>query len=78
MLHDMFQILTRAIRKRRAIRYVTAFPEDAVAAQTILTALELRAKCAREAAEMLAGRQFSDAEWLSISERWERAWHGIA
>jgi hypothetical protein len=74
----MFEFLAKSIRRSRAKRYVKAFPEDAPAAETILAALELRAKTAKEAAEMLAGREISAEEWRLISERWDRAWHGIA
>jgi hypothetical protein len=58
-------------------RYVMAFPDDAPAALTIPTAIELGAKTAREAAEILASREFSDDEWVSIAARWERAWRYI-
>lgn len=73
----MFEFITRAIRQRRARQYAKAFPDDLAAVQAILMALDFKAKNAREAAEMLAGREFSEAEWLAISTRWERAWHGI-
>ena len=73
----MLDFISRAIRKRRALRYAKAFPDDIPAVQAILTALELKAKNSREAAEMLVGRELSDAEWKPVSARWERAWRGI-
>jgi hypothetical protein len=73
----MFAFLTKAIRQRRALRYAKAFPDEITAVQAILAALELGAKSARDAAEMLAGRELSDAEWLTVSPRWERAWLGV-
>jgi hypothetical protein len=73
----MLEFITRAIRRRRASRYAKAFPDDIAAVQAVLAALELKAGNARDAAEMLAGRPLSDAEWQPISARWERVWHGI-
>ena len=73
----MFAFLTKAISQSRALRYAKAFPDDLPAVQAILAALEFGAKSARDAAEMLAGRELSDAEWLAVSPRWERAWLGI-
>ena len=73
----MFGFIDRAIRKRRALRYLKAFPEDITVVEAILAALELKAKSPRDAAEMMAGRELTDAEWLPMSLRWERPWHGI-
>ena len=73
----MFEFISRAIRKRRALRYAKAFPEDLAAVQAILAALDLHAKSAREAADILAGRLLSDSEWRSIADRWERIWNSI-
>ena len=73
----MFDFITRAIRRRRAIRYFKAYPEDLAAVQAVLAALELKAKTAKEAAEMLFGRELSDVEWQKMSARWERVWNRI-
>ena len=73
----MFDFITRAIRRRRAIRYFRAYPEDLAAVQAVLAALELKAKTAKEAAEMLFGRELSDVEWQKMSARWERVWNRI-
>jgi hypothetical protein len=74
----MLQFITKKLRHYRAREYLKVHPEDEAAVQPILFALDtLSAKSAREVAEMLAGRRFSDAEWLSISPRWERAWNAV-
>ncbi|RXG84047.1 hypothetical protein EAS61_40065 [Bradyrhizobium zhanjiangense] len=73
----MLEFITRAIRRRRAERYIRAFPDDEPAAMVVVVALELRAKSPREATEMFARRPLSDAERAPISARWERTWHGI-
>jgi hypothetical protein len=73
----MFYFRTRAIRRRRAIRYFRAYPEDLAAVQAVLAALDLKAKTAKEAAEMLFGRELPDVEWQKMSARWERVWNGI-
>jgi hypothetical protein len=73
----MFYFITRAIRRRRAIRYFRAYPEDLAAVQAVLAALDLKAKTAKEAAEMLFGRELSDVEWQKMSARWERVWNSI-
>jgi hypothetical protein len=72
----MFYFITRAIRRRRAIRYFRAYPEDLAAVQAVLAALD-KAKTAKEAAEMLFGRELSDVEWQKMSARWERVWNSI-
>ena len=73
----MFDFITRAIRRRRAIRYFKAYPEDLAAVQAVLAALELKAKTAKEAAEMLFGRELSDVEWQKMSARREGVWHSV-
>jgi hypothetical protein len=45
--------------------------------QAVLAALDLKAKTAKEAAEMLFGRELSDVEWQKMSARWERVWNSI-
>ena len=74
---DYVLLSNRAIRRRRAIRYFRAYPEDLAAVQAVLAALDLKAKTAKEAAEMLFGRELSDVEWQKMSARWERVWNGI-
>lgn len=73
----MWQFVQRFTRKRRALRYAKAFPGDLPAVQAVLLALELNAKNAREAAEILAGRALTDREWSAVSPRWERTWQAV-
>jgi hypothetical protein len=73
----MFGFIDRAIRKRRVVRYLKALPEDVTVVQAILAALEFKAKSPRDAAEMMAGRELTDAERVPMSLRWERPWYGV-
>jgi len=62
----------------RAFAYAARFPDDQAAAMLILTSVKkLRAKSARQVAEMTAGRSLSDPEWKRYGARWERAWKAI-
>jgi hypothetical protein len=54
----VFDHVTKAIRRRRALRYFRAYPED------------LAAKTAKEAAEMVFVLELSDVEWQKMSARW--------
>ena len=74
----MFNSFARAARKRRAERYLKLHPEDEAAVEPIMLALDqLAPRSARDVAEMLAGRCFTDVEWLKVAPRWERAWNAI-
>jgi hypothetical protein len=74
----MFRMFAKARRKRRAERYLQLHPEDVAAVGPILFALDrLAPKSARDVAEMRAGHRLSDAEWRSVSARWNRTWDAI-
>jgi hypothetical protein len=63
----------------RAIQYLGKHPEDEPAVKAILIGIEaFEISCAREAAEITAGRPLSDEEWHKYGPRWERAWNFIA
>jgi hypothetical protein len=75
----MLSWLTRMLRNRRAKRYLATYPDDAPIVEPILGTRDmLHAESARQVAEMVAGRRFSDAEWERYGPRWERAWLAIA
>ncbi len=74
----MFEWFRRKMRKRRALRYLLLHPEDEVAVCSILFTLALSPKAtARDAAETVAGRPLSDAEWSQFGAKWERPWAAI-
>jgi hypothetical protein len=74
----MFRVFAKAIRKRRAARYLERHPEDLAAVGPILFALDrFTPTSAREVAEMRAGHRLSDAQWHQISARWNRVWNAI-
>jgi hypothetical protein len=43
--------------------------------QMIETANMLHAKSAREAADMVAGRELTDSEWSEVAPLWEARWY---
>lgn len=66
-------------RTRRAAKYLSVFPDDAAAVQTVLLALHLSPNStARDAAEFFRGREIADEEWQRLASRWERTWAAIA
>jgi hypothetical protein len=74
----MFRLFAKAIRKRRAERYLQVYPEDHAAVGPILFALDrFEPKSARDVAEMRAGHPLTDRQWKEISSRWIRAWKAI-
>jgi hypothetical protein len=74
----MFKLFAKAMRKRRAERYLQDFPEDHAAVGPILFALDrFEPQSARDVAEMRAGHPISDAQWEKVSPRWNRAWKAI-
>jgi hypothetical protein len=75
---SMFKLFAKAIRKRRAQRYLADHPDDDGAVGPILFALDrFTPTSAREVAEMRAGHRLSDAQWRQISAQWNRAWNAI-
>ncbi|MAU59556.1 MAG: hypothetical protein CMI62_02370 [Parvibaculum sp.] len=72
----MLKFLRQRKLRTRAIQYLSRHPEDEPAVKAILMGVEaLGISSAREAAEITAGRPFSDEEWNEYGPRWERAWN---
>lgn len=68
----LLDVLIRSIPRRRAQRYVKAYPKDVFVVQATLAAFELNAKSAREAAEMAMGHEIDGQDWQRVSKSWER------
>jgi len=68
-------------RERRALKYLRTHPEDERLVMAFLTYCNLKPNLtAREAAQALLGRPFSDVQWSHYQSRWrwERIWTAIA
>jgi hypothetical protein len=68
-------------RERRALNYLRMHPEDEPLVMALLTSCNIKPNLtAREAAQALLGKPFSDVQWSYYQSRWrwERIWVAIA
>lgn len=76
----MMRWLEKRRRERRSDRYLFDFPDDASAVEAILFPVErfgTSIRSARQVADLTAGRELSEGEWINYGRRWERAWEHI-
>jgi hypothetical protein len=77
----MLRWLRTKRRDRRAQNYLRMHPEDERLVMAFLTCCNLKPNLtAREAAQALLGKPFSDVQWSHYQSRWrwERIWTAIA